>query len=65
MKDREVVNMKNKKDIFDDYQCDGQLSFRTITMEIKEDKEWEKKIGKERNKNGCYEDFKSDDKAGK
>lgn len=40
---------KDKKDIFTDYVCDGQLSFRTITMEIKEDKEWDKEeedIGK-------------------
>jgi len=43
---------KNKKDVFANYTCDHQLSFRTINMEIKEDEEWEmEKINKGRNKN--------------
>lgn len=31
---------KKKKDIFENYVCEHQLSFRTINMEIKEDEEW-------------------------
>lgn len=33
---------KKKKDWLDSYECEGQLAFRNIDMEIKEDTEWEK-----------------------
>ena len=34
--------MAKKKDVFENYTCEHQLSFQTIDMEIKEDEEWER-----------------------